>query len=172
MTTTGKTQTKRTMLTALIALAAGIAALAAASGAMAQSTTCCATGTFKPPVTAPTPPTNPNIPTPTVTTTIPTTPPPVVVTTTPTPIPRPMPDRPGMFNNMPSDMRRLMPLDTLTSIDRLLTAPSAASLTLPRQAVPNKLENRLPSAMGNAGATSVGATEDATKALENAKPLI
>ncbi|MCK6449578.1 MAG: hypothetical protein L6R19_01765 [Alphaproteobacteria bacterium] len=171
MTTTGKTQTKRTMLTAVIAVAAAVAALAAGTSAQAQSTTCCTTGgVFMPPVTTPTPPTNPTIPPPVVTTTIPTTPPPVVVTRTPTPTP--MPDRPGMFTNVPSDMRRLMQFDTVSSIDRLLTSPAAVSLSLPRQAVPNKLENRLPSLTGSVGAKPAGGAEDAAKALENAKPLI
>ena len=124
-----------------------------------------------PPVgpTGPMPPVVTVTPPPVVTPPPTVTPPPVVTTVTPTPR---VPDRPGMFNNLPSDMRSVGSFGQLTSINSLMTAPGAIDLSLPRQAVPNMLENR-PTTPGVAmvrGKADAGTGAD--QLLDNAKPLL
>jgi hypothetical protein len=161
-----------------IAAAAAFCLLAGAGQADAQSVSSYSPGikvlyAVVPPSTPlSTPPTTTTVPT---TPTVTPTPTPVVVTppvvTTPvvtTTVPR-MPDRPGMFMNIPSDMRGMTGLNQVTSIDRLLTTPGLVAIALPRQARPNLLENRPSAALP---ATVATGTLDATRALENARPLL
>jgi hypothetical protein len=164
-----KSPTKR-MLLSLTAIAAvsSLAVLIPASGARAQSVTVPPCSTCSPGY-IPTPPTIPTTPPPTVT--IPTPPPVVIVPPPPPPVvvvtPPPSPTPPtGMFTNVPSDMRRMTQFDTVTSINRL-SEPGTLNLSIPRQAIPNKLENRTLS-----GAKTGMESDRAIQALENAKPLI
>jgi len=172
---TTKTKLPRQALLAATAVAFGVFLLGFAADAQAQRQT--PNGNIpgvnvlvtqpKPPVTTPTPTTRRNPP-PLIVTKIP---PPVIVVNRPDPTPR-MPDRPGTFVNLPSDMRSLTQFGAVTSIERLLTAPGVIDLTVPRQAVPNLLENRPASKPITIGRARDADKLDARQALENAKPLI
>jgi hypothetical protein len=167
-------KTKNALLLAAVVLALGAGLMGLAGDAAAQATT----GPSGPP-TGGVPGGPPNKPT------IPTTPPvvvkpvdkpvdivrlpppPVVIETPKTPTPPP-----GMFTNLPSDMRSMTGLGSVASIDRLLTAPVAIDLSLPRQAVTNRLEK---GSGGNRNATQRAADESglgAAQLIDKAKPLI
>lgn len=168
-------KTKNALLLAAAALALGAGLMGFAGDAAAQATT----GPSGPP-TGGVPGGPPNKPT------IPTTPPvvvkpvdkpvdivrlppppPVVIETPKTPTPPT-----GMFTNLPSDMRSMTGLGTVASIDRLLTAPVAIDLSLPRQAVPNRLEK---GSGGNRNPQQRAADESglgAMQLIDKAKPLI